>query len=139
MPTNVCKEFAQILRAKIMSSTNTSCVATRMRNIDVTIFGRATESPLVLAAMFSYECPDDDGRTLNLGETVLLPREVNPFIEALKENDITVTALHNHWLFEKPRLMYIHWESVDEPICFSKKTAEAFQVLGGRIDEYTES
>lgn len=118
-----------------MSSTNTSCVATRMRNLDVTIFGRVTESPLVLHAMFSYECPDDDERTLNLGETVLLPREVNPFIDSLKENDITVTAIHNHWLFEKPRLMYVHWASVDEPICFAKKTAKAFQVLGGRIDE----
>ncbi|MEH7419306.1 DUF1259 domain-containing protein [Neobacillus drentensis] len=23
-----------------------------------------------------------------------------------------VTDFHNHWLFEKPRLMYIHWENV---------------------------
>jgi hypothetical protein len=85
-------------------------------------------------AMFSFESPDEHGRTLNLGETAILPQEVNSFIDALRAGGIIVTALHNHWLFERPRLMFIHWESVDDPIAFAEKTASAFQVLSGRID-----
>ena len=41
-----------------------------------------------------------------------------------------VTALHNHWLFEDPRLMYIHFESIDQPLDFARKVAEALCVLG---------
>jgi hypothetical protein len=64
-----------------------------------------------------------------LGETVILPEEVNEFMTILRRNRIIVTALHNHWLFEEPRLMYIHFESVDEPLEFARKVAEALRVL----------
>lgn len=33
-------------------------------------------------------------------------------IAALRKRVPIVTAFHNHWLFEEPRLMYIHWENV---------------------------
>jgi hypothetical protein len=79
----------------------------RLRNIKATILGRRTRSPLALPFMLSFE---DNG--LNLGETVLLQREVNPMLDALRSRGIIVTAFHNHWLFEEPRLMYMHWENV---------------------------
>ncbi len=47
----------------------------------------------------------------------------------LRKHGIIVTALHNHWLFDKPRLMYIHFESIDGPISFAKKVRDAMQVL----------
>lgn len=136
--TNTCRDFARILGGDVMNSENGSCVVIRMRDIDATILGRATTSPLALAAMFSYEAADAQGRTLNLGETVLLPREVNPFMASLKENGITVTALHNHWLFDRPRLMFIHFESIDLPLAFAQNVAEAFALLSGRIEDETE-
>ncbi|KIE47039.1 hypothetical protein U732_1039 [Clostridium argentinense CDC 2741] len=79
--------------------------------------------------MFSFESPDHRGRTLNLGETVILQEEINDFISILRKHGILVTALHNHWLFEDPRLMYIHFESIDNPIDFARKVAEALCVL----------
>jgi hypothetical protein len=39
---------------------------------------------------------------------VLLQKEVNPVISALAEANIDVTALHNHFLGENPRIMYMH-------------------------------
>jgi len=134
----ICRDFAQILGATVMNSENGSAVVIRMRDIEATILGRITNSPLALAAMFSYESADEQGRTLNLGETVLLPREVNPFIESLKQTGITITALHNYWLFERPRLMYIHFESIDAPLAFAENVAAAFALLNGRIEEKTE-
>lgn len=129
MRCSLCEEFARILGAQILDSTDELCVVTFKRNIDAEIAGRETESPLALNALFSFESPDDQGRTLNLGETVILQKEINPFISALRERDIYVTGLHNHWLFEKPRLMYIHFFSIDNPISFAQKVAEALQVL----------
>ncbi len=49
------------------------------------------------------------------GDFVLLSDEVNPVVKALTENGITVTALHNHMLFESPRLFFIHFWGFDAP------------------------
>jgi len=43
-----------------------------------------------------------------MGDLVLLQKEVNPVITALAEAKIEVTALHNHFLGENPRIMYMH-------------------------------
>ncbi len=83
-------------------------------------------------SFYSTEDPDNEGRTLNLGETVILQEEINRFISILRENGILVTALHNHWLFDEPRLMYIHFESIDRPLNFARKVAEALKVLRGQ-------
>ncbi|WP_434296455.1 DUF1259 domain-containing protein [Clostridium sporogenes] len=125
-----CAEFADILGAEILSTADNVCTVTFMRDIDAEILGRPTHSPL--AALFSFESPDNQGRTLNLGETVILQEEINRFISILRENGILATALHNHWLFDEPRLMYIHFESIDRPLNFARKVAEALQVLRGQ-------
>lgn len=126
---SLCNKFASILGAEILTSTNDLCVVTFMRDIDAEILRRRTRSPLALAALFSFESVDTKGRTLNLGETVILQEEINDFITILRSHCITVTALHNHWLFDEPRLMYIHFESVDNPLNFAKKVADALRVL----------
>ncbi len=109
---------------------NDVCVATRFRSeLNPTILNRRTKSPLAIAALFSFEDLDSKGNALNLGETVILQEESQRFISELREQGLIVTGFHNHWLFEEPRLMYIHWESVEPPLDFARKTAKAFRVL----------
>lgn len=127
-PNRLCRQFARILGATPIVI-NGVCTAQFGRVIDARILGRRTTSPLALPAAFSFESMDSQGRTLNLGETVLLQREANPLMRELKKRGITVTALHNHWLFENPRLMYMHFESIDRPLDFARKVSEAFRVL----------
>jgi hypothetical protein len=127
--SRLCRRFAEILDAQILECGDDLCVVTFKRDIDVEIAGRNTESPLVLNALFSFESKDKHGKTLNLGETVILQEEINPFISALRKQGIKVTALHNHWLFEEPRLFYIHFLNVGNPIIFAKKVAKALEVL----------
>ncbi len=126
----LCEEFAGILGADSQQIVNGVCVATRIRNeLKAFILDRSTNSPLAIAALFSFEDLDNKGEALNLGETVILQEETQDFISKLRQQGLIVTALHNHWLFEDPRLMYIHWESVEAPLEFAKKTAKAFNVL----------
>lgn len=104
----------------------------QLRDLDVKIEGIRTDSPLVLPFFVSVEpirrgCWRDD--FLNLGETVLLTKEVNPFLSALRECGLTVTALHNHWLFTDPAIWYMHWQNVGSPIEFAERTAWAAKVL----------
>ncbi|MFT9847782.1 DUF1259 domain-containing protein [Aneurinibacillus sp. REN35] len=129
-PSLLCRRFARILGGQA-AVVNGVCTVTRLRNLNVTIQGRRSRSPLTLAALFSFESVDSSGRALNLGETVILQQEIQPFITELRKRGIEVTALHNHWLFDNPRIMYIHFKSVENPIVFARKVAAAFQVLRG--------
>ncbi|WP_309145125.1 DUF1259 domain-containing protein [Brevibacillus sp. HB2.2] len=78
---------------------NGVCTLMTVRNMPVTILGRPSRSALTVPIMFSFESVDQNGKALCLGETVILPEEINPFISVLRHYDILVTALHNHWLF----------------------------------------
>ncbi|AXI10941.1 hypothetical protein CUC15_19280 [Oceanobacillus zhaokaii] len=131
-PTRLCQEFAAILGAT-PSVINGVCTATRSRdNLHPTVLGRRAESFMFVPQAFSFEQEESHGEALCLGETVILQDEVNPFVSILRKNGIIVTAIHNHWLFDDPRLMYIHWESIDKPLDFARKTREALKVLTTR-------
>ena len=67
----------------------------------------------------------DGNRAAITGDFVLLADEVNPVIKALTENGIIVTAVHNHMLYDEPRLFMMHFWAVDEP----EKLAKGFYFL----------
>jgi hypothetical protein len=57
-----------------------------------------------------------DGNNAGItGDFVLLANEVNPVVRALTENGITVTAIHNHMLYDEPRLFMLHFWAVNDP------------------------
>jgi len=128
---SLCQEFARILGGQGSLDENGVCLVQKFRTIRFRILGRPTRSPLVTPQFFTFEDVDNRGRALNLGETVLLQEEVNPLLTELRKRDIIVTAVHNHWLFEEPRAMYMHFESVEPPLEFARKVREAFRVLRG--------
>ncbi|KKO54027.1 DUF1259 domain-containing protein [Paenibacillus sp. DMB20] len=126
----LCNQFASILGGEHEIVEGPVCFVSRARRFNATILGRRTTSPLVGAQLFSFESLDTSGRALCLGETAVFQNQANRLIRNLQRNGITVTALHNHWLKENPRLMYIHWESIDEPVAFARKTKESIAFLG---------
>ncbi|MDF2626396.1 MAG: hypothetical protein K0R39_227 [Symbiobacteriaceae bacterium] len=129
---NRCQRLARIVNGT-PACVNDVCLIQLLRaDLRPTILGRRTRSPLVLPVFFSVESPDSRGRTLNLGEAVLLQEEVNTVMSVLRENDIIVTAVHNHWLFEEPRLMYMHWEAVSDPVAFLRASRAALRAAGVR-------
>ncbi|SYX83890.1 DUF1259 domain-containing protein [Paenibacillus alvei] len=126
----LCNQFSRILGGEHEIDPGPVCFVSRARNLKATILGRRTTSPLVRYQLFSFESLDRSGRALCLGETALFQNQANRLIRNLQRNGITVTALHNHWLKDNPRLMYIHWESIDNPIDFARKTKQSIAFLG---------
>jgi len=55
------------------------------------------------------------GKAATTGDFVLLADEVNPVVKALVENGINVTAIHNHMLYDEPRLFMLHFWGVGDP------------------------
>lgn len=126
--STTCQRLADIIGGEVITS-SPACVVQRNRNINATILGRRTRSPLALPFALSFE-DSRNGETLNLGETVILQNEINPFLTALRKRGITITAIHNHWLFDQPRLMYMHWENVGDPFEFAYNSYNAAREVG---------
>ena len=51
-----------------------------------------------------------DTEAMVMGDTVLFEDEVNPAISIALENGLSVTALHNHFLFDHPKVYFMHIE-----------------------------
>jgi Domain of Unknown Function (DUF1259) len=49
-----------------------------------------------------------DGADVMMGDLVLTEDEVNPVMSALLDSGLEVTALHNHFFWEQPRIFYMH-------------------------------
>jgi biotin operon repressor len=126
----LCMQFGKILGGESEIEAGPVCFVTRMTNLRETILGRRTRSPLVQMQMFSFESLDSSGRALCLGETAVHQDQVNRLITNLRKSGIKVTAVHNHWLKENPRLMYMHWEAIMNPVVFAKRTKESIAFLG---------
>ena len=48
------------------------------------------------------------GHTMVMGDQVLLEDQVNPVMSVALENGLEVTALHNHFAADNPRVMFMH-------------------------------
>jgi len=59
--------------------------------------------------------PVADGKAAITGDFVLIDKEVNAVARTLRQHGIDVTAIHNHGLFDTPRLFYMHFWAVDAP------------------------
>jgi hypothetical protein len=51
---------------------------------------------------------DPKGGAMVMGDLVLLPDEVAPVMDALFAHGLAVTALHNHFLFDQPQVLFMH-------------------------------
>ncbi|MEW9673311.1 DUF1259 domain-containing protein [Ammoniphilus sp. 3BR4] len=124
-----CQRFAKIIGGQ-PGYAGGKCVATITRKeIRETILGKK----FVVTTSFSFESKDNKtGKALCLGGIALLQREVERFISAIRKQGIKVSSIHNEWLFEKPRLIYVNIETVEKPLVFARKVRTALNVIKRR-------
>jgi hypothetical protein len=58
--------------------------------------------------------PTGAGKVATTGDFVLLGKEVNPVLKALRNNGIEVTALHSHMIDDSPHLFFMHFWANDD-------------------------
>ena len=85
----------------------------------VTEGGMAIPNSMGVATALNFQ-PTGGGKAAITGDFVLLGKEVNPVIKALRENGIAVTALHSHMLEEQPRLFFMHFWANDDALKLAK-------------------
>src|SRR5207244_5570753 len=54
-------------------------------------------------------------KAMVMGDTVLFEDEVNPAMSAALESGLSVTALHTHFLFDPPKVYFLHIKGQGTP------------------------
>jgi len=85
----------------------------------ITEGGMAVPNSMGVATAINFQ-PTGAGKAAITGDFVLLAKEVNPVIKALRQNGIAVTALHSHMLDEQPRLLFMHFWANDDAAKLAK-------------------
>ncbi|HEX2713718.1 MAG TPA: DUF1259 domain-containing protein, partial [Candidatus Acidoferrales bacterium] len=76
-------------------------------DLKVSIAGAPTPTPFGFGGWVAMT-KGTDGQDVMMGDLVLLQEEVNPVMSALLDNGLDVTALHNHFFWEDPRIFFMH-------------------------------
>ena len=75
--------------------------------------GMAVPPSMGTAIAINFQ-PTGNGKAAITGDFVLLGKEVNPVLKALRNSGIEVTALHSHMIDDSPHLFFMHfWANED--------------------------
>ena len=97
-------------------------------DIEVTIDGQPVPTGFGFGSWTAWKDMGED--SMVMGDLVLLEKEINPVISALAEADINVTALHNHFIGEIPRIMYMHVYGMGEKTALARGIRTALDKTG---------
>ena len=70
------------------------------------------------------------GMDVLMGDLVLTQDEVNPVMSALLDSGLEVTALHNHFFWDEPRMFYMHVHGHGTAADLARKLKPAVDLIG---------
>jgi len=107
-------------------------------DVSVTIDGIATPTPFGFGGWLAMT-KGGGGMDVMMGDLVLLEDEVNPVMSALLDNGLEVTALHNHFFFENPRMFYMHVHGHGKPADLARMAKPALDLIGKTPPQHQSS
>ncbi len=78
------------------------------------------------------------GRALMIGEVTLTGPEVGKVTDALQRGGVRVTALHKHIQYETPRLWWLHYWALGDPVRIARTLRAALSRTGIPLDQKEE-
>src|SRR5437764_6677058 len=107
-------------------------------DLKVTIDGIATPTPFGFGGWLAMT-KGDGGNDVMMGDLVLLEDEVNPVMSALLSNGLEVSALHNHFFFESPRIFYMHVHGHGKAADLARTVKPALDLIGKGSPQHQNS
>jgi hypothetical protein len=98
-------------------------------DVSVTVAGVKTPTPFGFGGWVAMT-KGDGGLDVLMGDLVLTQDEVNPVMSALLDNGLEVTALHNHFFWDEPRMFYMHVHGMGTPAALATKLKPALAMIG---------
>ena len=97
-------------------------------DVRVTINQRPAPTPFGFGGWVAFT-KGDKGMEVLMGDLVLTEDEVNPVMSAILQNGLDVTALHNHFFWEQPRIFYMHVHGMGTAADLSRRLKPAIDLI----------
>ena len=94
----------------------------------VTVAGVKTPTPFGFGGWIALT--KGTGMDVMMDDLVLTQEEVNPAMSTLLENGLEVTALHNHYFWDEPRMFYRHLHGHGAPMDLAHRVKPALDLIG---------
>jgi len=97
-------------------------------DLKVTVAGVATPTPFGFGGWIAMT-KGTGGMEVMMGDLVLTQDQVNPVMSALLDNGLQVTALHNHFLWDEPRVFFMHVHGSGTAADLARKVKPALDLI----------
>jgi hypothetical protein len=97
-------------------------------DLSVTVANVRTPTPFGFGGWVAFT--KGSGMDVMMGDLVLTEDEVNPVMSALLDNGLEVTALHNHFFRDEPRVYYMHVHGHGAPADLARELKPAIDLIG---------
>jgi hypothetical protein len=94
----------------------------------ISAHGMTVPSSLGTSTAINFQ-PTGGGKAAITGDFVMIGKEVNPVIKALRIHGIEVTALHSHMIDDSPHLYFMHFWAVDDANKLAKGVRAALDLM----------
>ena len=105
-------------------------------DLAVTIAGRPAPTPFGFAGWVALTKGERDHQVL-MGDLVLTEDEVNPVMSAILDSGLEVTALHNHFFWEQPRIFYMHVHGMGSAAELARRMKPAIDIVDAAVAKRT--
>ena len=94
------------VKGKLDAAENVFKVSVPRNDLAVTVAGVKMIPAMGLTSWAGFQVAGD--QFMVMGDMVLQEDQINPVMSAALDNGLEVTGLHNHFLWDKPRIMFMH-------------------------------
>lgn len=105
-PADLGSVVEKITGLKVTRQGDQAKISLPQSDLDVRLDGWSITPPMGLSSWAAF-APTPHGAAV-MGDFVLKQTEIAPVEQLLVERGLTVTGLHNHFVGEEPRVMYMH-------------------------------
>jgi hypothetical protein len=98
-------------------------------DLHMTIAGYSVPTPFGFGGWFAMT-KGDGGDNVLMGDLVLTQDEVNPVMSALLDHGLEVTALHNHFFWDEPRVFFMHIHGHGKALDLANQIKPAIGLIG---------
>ena len=98
-------------------------------DLHMQIAGYSAPTPFGFGGWFAMT-KADGGEDVVMGDLVLTQEEVNPVMSALLDHGLEVTALHNHFFWDEPRVFFMHIHGHGKALDLANDLKPAIDLIG---------
>lgn len=123
------KKIEQILgfKGSMIAKEGVYKITVPRTDVSVSIDERVLDPFMGLASWVSFKSSDDS--LMAMGDLLLFQDEVNPVMKTLLTNGFAVTALHNHFFFDQPKVYFMHIAGIGSDESLAKGLKQAINQI----------